>query len=179
MSANNHLCSHLWRGNQTECSRLPVWATCSPRGLQRPRGPRCLPHPASCLVFWLQGMVTPPRTHAFALCMAHCGESKKIKTCLRWCKLVEFVRRQSVIDSMGALLLSLPSGEHPRVGTTLHAKVMLSNSVSHSAVSDSLRLHGLYSQVSLVHEIPQGSILEWVAPVPQGSSLPRDHTQVS
>ena len=79
----------------------------------------------------------------------------------------EFVRRQSVIDSMGALLLSLPSGEHPRVGTTLRAEVILSNSVSRSAVSDSLRLHGLYSQVFLVREVPQGS------------SLPSDQTQVS
>ena len=48
--------------------------------------------------------------------------------------------------------------------------------VSHSVVSDSLRLHGLY----IVHGILQARILEWVVfPFSRGSSQPRDQTQVS
>ena len=51
--------------------------------------------------------------------------------------------------------------------------------VSHSALSDSLQLHGLCSLPgSSVHGILQARILEWVAmPFSRGSSPPRDRTQ--
>ena len=46
-------------------------------------------------------------------------------------------------------------------------------SESHSVVSDSLWPHGI------VHGLLQARILEWVVPFSQGSSQPRDQTQVS
>ena len=50
----------------------------------------------------------------------------------------------------------------------------MSESESHSVVSDSLRAHGL------VHGILQARVLERVAfPFSRGSSQPRDQTQVS
>ena len=54
-------------------------------------------------------------------------------------------------------------------------------SVSWSVVSDSLRLHGLYSPpVSSVHGISQTKILEWVAiSFSRGSSRPSDQIWVS
>ena len=56
-----------------------------------------------------------------------------------------------------------------------------SESVSRSAMSDSLWPHGLYSPPgSSVHEILQGRILEWAAmPSSRGSSRLRERTQVS
>ena len=53
---------------------------------------------------------------------------------------------------------------------------VLSESESHSVVTDSLRSHGLYT----VHGILQARILEWVAfPFSRGSPQPRDQTQIS
>ena len=54
-------------------------------------------------------------------------------------------------------------------------------SESQSVVSNSFRLHGLYSPPdSSVYGILQGRILEWIAiPFSKGSSWPRDWTQVS
>ena len=56
-----------------------------------------------------------------------------------------------------------------------------SESISHSVMSDSLRLHGLYSPpCSFIHRIPQAGILEWVdIPFSKWSSRPRDQPQVS
>ena len=54
--------------------------------------------------------------------------------------------------------------------------MQVSESESRSVMSDSLRLHELYT----VHGILQARILEWVAfPFSRGSSQPRDWTQVS
>ena len=54
-------------------------------------------------------------------------------------------------------------------------------SVSHSFMSNSLQLHGLYSPPgSSIYGILQTRILEWVAiPFSRGSSLVRDWTQIS
>ena len=47
---------------------------------------------------------------------------------------------------------------------------------SHSVVSNSLQLHGLYT----VHGVLQARILEWEAlPFSRGSTQPRNRTQVS
>ena len=52
--------------------------------------------------------------------------------------------------------------------------------LGHSAVSDSLRPHGLQPTRLSVHGILQARILEWVAmPSSRGSSQPRDWIQVS
>ena len=135
MSASNHLCPRLCRGNQTECSWLLVWAACSPRGPQHPRGSPgvkeglCADH--ILLPAWCSGSAgkeSHPTPHS-CICPVYGTLRGKLKNksmppVVQTCQ--ESVRRQSSVDSIGDFLLSLHSGEHARIGTTLHAKVILS-----------------------------------------------------
>ena len=86
------------------------------------------------------------------------------------------VRKQQLVPRPGIKPMSLALADGFLTTGPPGNFLQLTESESHSVVSDSLQPHGLYT----VHGILQARILEGVAfPFSRGSSHPRDRTQVS
>ena len=97
-------------------------------------------------------------------------QSCALLLCPRWDMSQPFVRR---IQALYTACLSSLCGKN-----VLY--IRLTVCVSHSVLSDSLRLHYCSPPDSSVHGLLQARILEWVAiPFSRGSFQPRDRTQVS